>query len=153
MNPMNPMIPGQKLPKPAQKNLDMNKNFQIPEKMKEKDKIIKKEGDENKVLNLVQNNILTDIFKSLQISLKNGNELIFLSSCKKIFIDLEIKAKEKKLKGLSKEIPELLANFNDRIKAEILDKKDKKKSVNTELKINENELIKFFHEVYNLSIS
>jgi len=145
-----PMFPNPKLNNPKKLISYMAKNFTMQEKIKEKEKPAKKEEDANKVLNLVQPAVLVEIFKSLQISLKNGQELQFYNICKRILSDLEGKAKEKKLKTLSKEISDFLTTLHEKMKAEIHDKKDKKKSSSSvEHKISEYELMKILHESNN----
>jgi len=145
-----PMFPGPKLANPKKFISDMAKTLTMQDKSKDKEKVGKKEGDDNKVLNIVQQPVLNEIFKSIQISLKTGNELLFLNTCKKILGDLETKAKDKKMKTLSKDIPEFLTSLHDKIKNEILDKKDKKKTSSNEFKISEYEMIKQFHGTKNI---
>jgi hypothetical protein len=150
--PMQPqMFPGGKLQNPKKMIADMAKT--VTNQMKEKDsvKVPKKENeDSTRILNISPPPALAEIFKSLQISLKNGQELLFYNICKKILTDIENRAKDKKLKNLQKEISDFLLVLHDKLKQDLTyDKKDKKKatvSTASESKISDYDLLRILHE-------
>jgi len=147
-----PMFP-HKIQNPKKLIADMAKTVTSQMKETNKEKLIKKEADDStKILNLIQPPALAEMFKSLQISLKLGQDLLFFNICKKILTDIESKAKEKKLKSLQKEISDFLVVLHDKLKMELIyDKKDKKKTPTAiiEAKISDYELLKILHENKN----
>jgi len=145
-----PPLPGQM--DPMAKNPHMAKMgmkpFPDPKMMpgikKDKEKTDKKE-ETGRILDISLPIGLPEIFKSLQVSIKNLQEPLFLNTNKKLLNDLESKLRDKKIKTTAKEISEFLNTLPEKLKE--AEKKDKKKSSTTEQKVSEFEFVKALHEV------
>jgi len=70
-------------------------NPKIGPVVKEKDKIAKKQEESGKVIELPSDVISAEIFRSIQLSVKNLQEPLYLLGCKKILTELETKLREK----------------------------------------------------------
>jgi hypothetical protein len=112
---------------------------------KDNNKTGKEKEETGRLLELLPPSGVTEIFKSLQVSVKNLSEPLFFNTTKKILTDMETKLKDKRIKTTSKEISEYLTSLPEKLKE--AEKKDKKKPPSTEQKMNEYEITKHIHEV------
>ena len=123
----------------------------VPLTKKDKEKTVKKEEENGKILDFPQPMHTAEIFKSLQLSVKHAQEPLLLFTAKNVLTDVENKLREKKLKGRAKEVSEYLSGVYDKVKE--IEKKDKKKSTtstSTETsKISELDVVKALNEVSN----
>jgi hypothetical protein len=143
-----PPLPGQMDPMAKNMGRGGMKPFPDPKMMpgikKEKEKTDKKE-DLGRVLDISPPMGLPEIFKTIQVSIKNLQEPFFLNTSKRALTDVETRLKDKKVKNTAKEVTEFLAALPEKIKE--AEKKDKKKSSSSEQKISEYEIVKALHEV------